>query len=369
MLRVSSGHDGWKIETDEFLLEHQRASLNLSGSLQDDPTEPRISATGTLTGADIPLVVRLLGDDTAEAFGAAASRLTAGRIQKAEFALRGPISDLPFAGQRNGFTGSLTLRDAIISGGGLWPDADGIDARVEWRGAQIQATIEAGRAGPFQLASAKAQWGADGRSATRLTGHINGRLEDALAWVHHHPDLSSTSRMSVISMRKAMPRSTSMFRCRRTWRTRRLLQARLRAVCVTHPMLAMAARISRNSWARVSTFLTGATVQAVAGLPPLEGVTGSFVFDAGRLQHSTLTGSWLGGPVTLHVGERREKNTRVLAVQAQGTLSASNWLTWRTRAAQFPAARLETASSRTRDLIVRNRRTGACGRIPTCSAS
>ena len=103
--------------------------------------------------------------------------------------MRGPVSDLPFGGRRDGFTGSLTLRDAILSGGDLWPDANGIDAHVEWRGAQIQATIEAGRAGPFQLASAKAQWGADGRSATRLTGHVNGRLEDAIAWVRNHPQL------------------------------------------------------------------------------------------------------------------------------------------------------------------------------------
>jgi uncharacterized protein YhdP len=79
--------------------------------------------------------------------------------------------------------------------------------------------------------------------------------------------------------------------------------------------------------ARVATFLDGATVQAVSGLPPLEGITGSFVFDAGRLQRSTLTGSWLGGPVTLHVGERREKSIRVLAVQAQGTLSAQQLAT------------------------------------------
>src|SRR6202011_2421355 len=161
-LRVSSGQDGWQIATDEFLLEHQRASLSLSGSLQDDPADPRIAATGKLVGADIPLVARLLGDNTAQAFGAAASRLTAGRIQNAEFALHGPISKLPFEGGVDSFTGSLTLRNAVISGGDLWPDAEEIDAHVEWHGAQIQATIEAGHAGPFRLASAKAQWGADG---------------------------------------------------------------------------------------------------------------------------------------------------------------------------------------------------------------
>ena len=309
-LHVSSDTDGWKLETDAFVLEHQRASLNLSGSLQGDSSEASISAKGALTGADISLVVRLLGDNTAEAFGAAASRLTAGKIQNAEFVLRGPISDLPFGGRHDGFTGSLTLRDAILSGGDIWPDANGIDARVEWRGAQIQASIEAGRAGPFQLASAKAQWGADGRSVTRLTGHVNGRLEDAIAWVRNHPQLQEYAP----DVGEIDAKGDASFDFN-----------------VTVPAdIASASDDGRPPQliARVSTFLDGATVGAVSGLPPLEGVTGSFVFDEGRLQRSTLTGSWLGGPVTLHVGERREKNSRVLAVQAQGTLSAKTLATF-----------------------------------------
>ena len=324
-LRVTSGHDEWKIETDEFLLEHQRATLRLSGSLQDDPTEPRISASGSLTGADIPLVVRLLGGNTAEAFGAAASRLTAGQIQNAEFSLRGPIRQLPFEGRHDGFTGSLTLRGAIISGGDLWPDADGIDAHVEWRGAQIQATVEAGRAGPFQLASAKAQWGADGRSATRLTGHVNGRLEDAIAWVRDHPHLQEYA--PDVGDIDAKGDASFDFNV--------LVPPNVDGDVGTgsgpgvdagaHGGAGLRGGASARQpqlVARVSTFLDGATVQAVSGLPPLQAVTGSFVFDAGRLQRSTLTGSWLGGPVTLHVGERREKSTRVLAVQAQGSLNA-----------------------------------------------
>jgi uncharacterized protein YhdP len=390
MLHVASNRGGWTLETDAFVLEHQRASLNLSGSLQGGLSEPQIQAKGTLTGADIPLVVRLLGDNTAEAFGAAASRLTAGRIQNAEFALRGPVSDLPFGGRRDGFTGSLTLRDAILSGGDLWPDANGIDARVEWRGAQIQATIEAGRAGPFQLASAKAQWGADGQSATRLTGHINGRVEDAVAWVRNHPQLeeyvpdvgqidaqgdasfdinvsvppdlkyepnanapialtASSSRNahgapSESAVRTAADASGAPGTARvaaaasGTLGTARVspdasgapgtarvvpgANAAAGAARAASGVAGSRATVQSQLVARVSTFLDGVSVQAVSGLPPLEGVTGSFVFDAGRLQRSTLTGSWLGGPVILHVGERRERATRVLAVQAQGTLNA-----------------------------------------------
>jgi uncharacterized protein YhdP len=305
-LRVSSGRDGWQIATDEFLLEHQRASLSLSGSLQDDPIDPRIVATGKLIGADIPLVVRLLGENTAHAFGAAASRLTAGRIQNADFALHGPISKLPFEGGGDGFTGSLTLRNAVLSGGDLWPDVEEVDAHVEWRGARIQATIEAGHAGPFQLAAAKAQWAADGASATRLTGHLNGRLEDAIAWVHDHPGLQEY----VPDMRDVAASGDASFDFN-----------------VAVPASLAADIHQPHVRARVSTFVDGATVQGVSGLPPLEGVTGSFVFDSGRLKRSTLTGSWLGGPVTLRVGEHRDKGQRVLTVQAQGTLTAQRLAT------------------------------------------
>jgi uncharacterized protein YhdP len=305
-LHVSSGRDGWQIATDEFLLEHQRASLSLSGSLQDDPIDPRIAATGKLIGADIPLVVRLLGENTAQAFGAAASRLTAGRIQNADFALHGPISKLPFEGGGDSFTGSLTLRNAVLSGGDLWPDAEEIEAHVEWRGARIQATIDGGRAGRFQLAAAKAQWAADGASATRLTGHVNGRLEDAIAWVHDHPGLQEY----VPDMRDVDASGDASFDFN-----------------VSVPASVAADVHQPEVLARVSTFIDGATVHAVSGLPPLEGVTGSFVFDSGRLKRSTLTGSWLGGPVTLRVGERREKSQRVLAIQAQGTLTAQRLAT------------------------------------------
>jgi uncharacterized protein YhdP len=301
-LLVSGTVAGWRIATEEFLLQHQRATLSLSGELRGDAAvlpEPKIIARGTLTGADIPFVERLLGENTAQAFGAVASRLTAGRIQNAQFELRGPISELPFGGS-GGFTGSLTLRDAILSGGDLWPDAQGIDAHVEWRGARIQASIEAGHAGPFELAAGSAQWDAAGQSATRLTGQIKGRLEEAIAWIHDHPRLQQytpdvkdidASGNAVFDFNVSVPPGS-------------------------------ADSAQPQVMARVSTVIEGVRLQAVADLPPMEGISGSFVFDAGRVQHTTLTGTWLGGPVALHVGERREKGVRVFAIQAQGALNA-----------------------------------------------
>ena len=54
--------------------------------------------------------------------------------------------------------GSLFLRDAVLSGGALWPDAREVDARIDWRGPRMHASIEKGRAGSFELSSTKADW-------------------------------------------------------------------------------------------------------------------------------------------------------------------------------------------------------------------
>ncbi len=310
-LRVSTTRAGWQIATGGFLLEHQHARLSLNGVLRGgaEQGDPEISARGTLIGADIPLVESILGDGTAQAFGAAASQLTAGRIQNAQFELHGPISELPFGGGGDGFTGSLALQDGLLSGGGLWPDAQGVEARVEWRGARIQATITSGHAGPFHLAATRAQWDAGGQGATRLTGRVTGRLEDAIAWVREHPRLQqfapevqeiAASGDAAFEFDVSLPAAEGS------------------------PMLAGGAPGAQESsvQARVATFVDGARMQAVEGLPPIQAVSGSFVFDTGHLQHSTLTGTWLGGPITLRVGEHREKGARVFAVQAQGVLSA-----------------------------------------------
>jgi uncharacterized protein YhdP len=322
-LRVGRTVGGWVMATDGFTLEHEHARLSLSGVLRQEGTagDPTITAHGTLTGADIALVERLLGDSTAQAFGAAASRLTAGRIRNAEFGLRGPISELPFGGRGEGFTGSLTLQGAILSGGHLWPDAEGIDARIEWRGARIQATIFGGHAGPFQVAAAHAQWDAAGSGATRLTGHITGRLEDAIAWMADHPRLQQFAPQ--VQNVPARGEATFDFN-------------------VSVPSLAGAEtapggteRPDRTSsppsdssvgnesiQARVVTSVQRAELQAVAGLPPMQELSGSFVFDGGHLQRSSLTGTWLGGPVTVHAGEHTDRGIPVFSVQAQGVLSA-----------------------------------------------
>src|SRR6185437_10924088 len=66
----------------------------------------------------------------------------------------------------------------------------------------------------------------------------------------------------------------------------------------------------------------GARLNWASGAEPIEDLTGSLAFDGGRLQGSTLTGTWLGGPVTLRLDERPDHGQTALVMQARGSMAA-----------------------------------------------
>ena len=162
---------------------------------------PEINAHAELTGADVALLERLAGASMAQAFGATFSQLTAGRIERAQIELRGPFdATLP----DTGFTGSLLLRDAVLSGGALWPDAREVDARIDWRGPRMHAFIEKGHAGSFELSATKADWDVRGERVAHVAGHVSGTIEEAIAWMRSHPKLQQYApRVQNIEMRGA----------------------------------------------------------------------------------------------------------------------------------------------------------------------
>ncbi|MBS0380589.1 MAG: hypothetical protein JSS29_19075 [Proteobacteria bacterium] len=72
---------------------------------------------------------------------------------------------------------------------------------------------------------------------------------------------------------------------------------------------------------RVRARLKGARLQPVAGFAPIEGLHGTLAFVGGRLQPSALSGTWLGGAVSLQLDEPSGSGD-ALAVRARGTLAA-----------------------------------------------
>ena len=309
-LQVGRVGGAWRITTEKLELQHDAAALRIEGSLTGADSDPvaEINAHAELTGADVPLLERLAGASMAQTFGATFSQLTAGRIERAQIELRGPLDEtLP----ETGFSGALLLRNAVLSGGDVWPDAHEVDARIDWHGSRMHAFIDKGRAGAFMLTDTKADWDARGGRVARVTGHLSGPVEAALDWMRSHPKLQQYApRVQHIEMRGATSLDFNL-----------TLPADFDP---TNPAASASSASPDSSkiQARVTATLDGTQLEAVAGMPPMESLRGTLVFDSGSLRRSTLTGSWLGGPVTLNVGERRDHGTQVLSIQGHGVLDA-----------------------------------------------
>ena len=300
-LQINRMEGAWRITTEKLELQHEATALHIEGSLTGaySSAAPEINAHAELTGADVPLLERLAGASMAQTFGATFSQLTAGRIERAQIELRGPLDEtLP----ETGFSGALLLRSAVLGGGDLWPDAHDVDARIDWHGPRMRALIDRGHAGAFTLTNARAEWDVRGDRETHLAGHVSGPVEEAIAWMRSHPKLQQYApRVQSIEMRGAASLDFNV-----------ALPADFDA---SNPAAA-------DVQARVTAMLNGTQLEVVAGMPPMESLHGTLVFDSGTLRRTTLTGSWLGGPVTLSVGERRDHGTPVLSIQGHGVLDA-----------------------------------------------
>jgi uncharacterized protein YhdP len=299
-LAIGADGGGWQVSTDDFEVRRAGLSLAASGAIGADGAgrQPQINAHVALKDADVALLAGLLGPRALAAFGAAAAQLTAGRIASADLEWHGPldVAQLPWSRTGTVFRGALELRDATLAGFDPWPDTHHLDVRVEWHGPRIHAAIDGGQVGTFALAAASAEWDARGDRAMHLAGRVTGSAQQALAWLREHPQLSAY----VPGVQDVDLRGDTLL-----------------DVEVLVPAAATAARQPRVR-TRVTALLDGVQLRPVAGLPPIDALRGTLGFAAGHLQPSTLTGQWLGGPVTLGVLERHEPGVTALAISGRG---------------------------------------------------
>jgi uncharacterized protein YhdP len=118
-LQITRDEHSWRVRTEKLELQHESARLKIEGSLAAGDASERcdIDARAELTGADVPQLRRLAGDDLAHAVGMSASlsQLTSGHIERAQLELHGPFDPSLL---HSGASGELALSDAVVSGGG-----------------------------------------------------------------------------------------------------------------------------------------------------------------------------------------------------------------------------------------------------------
>ena len=298
---TDDGH-AWRVSTRELEIRQGEARFALSGALmgEDSGAQPRLEARATLSGAPVELVRRALGAPALAALGTVAGGLTAGRIERAELVARGPLDEpLPWRGAQREFTGSVELSGASLTGSEDWPQLQGLAARVDWRGARVRVRVAGATAGGFRLTAARAEWDARDATLTRLAGRLTGNAGDALAWLRDHPRLEPyAAGIESIALSG---------------------DARLDFELSRTTALARPAR-ALPFVTRLAAALDGAQLRPVAGLPAIEALRGTLSFADGHLQHSTLAGQWLGGPIALSVAERRERGATAVAISGKGAL-------------------------------------------------
>ena len=292
---LSAGCDGarWYLRTDDLAIGHDAAQLAARVALAAEAagTSPQLAARVQIENADAPQLAALLSAAALADVGPLIARLQAGHLQSADFELAGALTAAPSLASH----GTLALSDAALAGDADWPQVQGLAARIDWRDTQVHASISAARSGALALTNAQASWDVRGAQALRVRARLEGNAREALAWLREQPRL-----IAVAPAAAYLDLDGDLF-------------AELDLVV---PGTASHQPLPRR---RLTAGLQGVRLRALQGVPPVEALQGTLAFAAGRLQHSSLTGQWLGGPVTLAVSERHADGALLIA--AHGRLS------------------------------------------------
>ncbi|HEY1284366.1 MAG TPA: DUF3971 domain-containing protein, partial [Steroidobacteraceae bacterium] len=298
--RVGSG---WLLTLPELSIEHAIGELSLSASLSSEAEgmAPVLDARGAIAHADVARLQEKFASQIAHLFGPASTRLAGGHVEEGRFELKGPLD--ASVGPPSTFKGSLTLHEASIAADGAWPAAKDVEATLSWNGARIRASVNDGRVGAFQLESVDAQWDASGQRASRVAGRARARVEEALAWVRENPEVQE----HVPHLQDLVARGDAVLD--------------FDVALSANPSSPHAAPAKPR--VHIATVLDDVEFRVAPELPAVESLHGSLAFDSGRLQRSTLNGTWLGGPLILKVSDRSDRRGQAMAVQAQGSIDAT----------------------------------------------
>jgi uncharacterized protein YhdP len=311
---ITRSGEGWQMQIPQLTFRDKTIEGEISGTISAAGLEvpPLFDMRGTVAHADVAKLQTWFAGAVAKVLGSNGMRIGAGRIENGTFELRGTEESLfgansPIVPRRSGsgaaraptrLSGGFTLRDVRLPPDGAWPETEAPSAKVEWSGSRVRATADEARAGAFEVESIVAEWDVSGRRASHVFGRAHGPIEAALAWVRDNPD----AREYAPHLQDIVARGDAVY-----------------DFDVTAPPPATPGEAVKPR-ARISASLEGVQFTLAPELPPIESLRGVIAYDAGRLQRSTLTATWLGGPLTLRLAERRDRSS--LAVQAQGFVDA-----------------------------------------------
>lgn len=299
--RLSAALEGaqWQLGTDNLSVRRGEAQLTAQAHIgaPANPAPPRLDAQLQIRNADAPLLASLIGERALAVFGTTAARLSAGRILAGTLTLHGNLGGGTTPDDAlSSSHGEFALEDAVLAAEQTWPEVRELAAHVQWQGARVQASLTHALSGSLQLSAARAQWDAGREQPLRLIGRLTGSAADLLQWLRSRPELALYAPGA------------------------QYLDLRGDTLLDVDLLVPGSAPHQPPTRTRITAVLDGASLRPLAGLPAIEALRGTLAFSGGHLQHSTLTGAWLGGPVSLGIGERRERGVSSLSVSGRGLL-------------------------------------------------
>jgi uncharacterized protein YhdP len=225
-----------------------------------------------------------------------------------------------------------------VSAGGAW-QLSAQELELRGAGASLTASGSIGAAAPGVTPRVSAHLALNGGDVALLARLLAGRADrDGIDWLRAHPQLTSWATAAAAL----------------DLRGNTVIDLDLTVPVAAHGAGPGGADLS-SSRMHVAATLDGAQLRVVPGLPPIEALHGSLAVAGGRLQRSTFSGRWLGGPVTLAASERHGEGLAALTISGRGQIGAREALRaaggdagetrlaggadWSARLALFPQSR------------------------------
>ncbi len=309
-------------------------------------TRGAIDLTGNLTRADarfagryVPLVV---GKSTRDWLDTA---LLAGYSNDVSLRLKGNLDDFPFPDGKGGvFQVAAKVTGGTLDYASGWPRIEDIAGDLVFRGKRMDIYARQGAIFGVRLARVRAEVPdlLETNEMLNITGEAEGLAADFLQFIDKSPVLGMIDRFT------------------EGWQARGTGKLALR--------LSIPLRATEKSKVAGTYQFTGSTLVADPDLPPVEQAGGRVEFTESSVRAQGVTGTVLGGPVTITASTLRDSTVRVTA---QGRLNADNlrrtgggpfWAQYLRGAADWRA--LYTIRKRVADVVIESNLQGLAADLP-----
>ncbi len=282
------------IDVASLAFENADLAGTIKGTWHSDALGPGVAnLTGSISRGDVTATPRYLpASQSVHTRAWLQQAVLAGKVQEAQFMVKGPLWHFPFRNDREGiFEISGQVKGGVLDYADHWPRAENIDTRLVFRGTSITAQVAAATiAGvPISATDVKLDDTASDSPKLEIRGNATAPVNDFLQWVVASPVNAWLDGF-------LQPAKASG-------------NGRLN-LSLLFPLTAMDKTRVNGEFV-----LAGNHLELGGDIPPLDNVNGSIRFSEADLHSENVTAEALGGPLKVAISTEAGR----IRTQASGT--------------------------------------------------